>query len=91
MAAMAMNNETMMIRISAFAAAGQIVGTGSTDIHIPTGSTIDQAWRFMIDRHESLERLDSTIAFGLNDRLNGRNTVLEDGDRLDLLPPVSGG
>ena len=88
---MAMNEKSMTIRISAFAATAQIIGERSSRIQVPAGSTVEQTWRHIVNRHAELDGLTSTIAFGVNDRLSGRDTVLKDGDRLDLLPPVSGG
>ena len=90
MAPMAMN-EKMTIEVSAFASAAQIIGERSTTIELTSGSTIEQAWRHMVDLHAGLEGLTATIAFGRNDRLSDKQVILEDGDRLDLLPPVSGG
>ena len=91
MAPMAMNSDQITIRISAFASAAQIMGERTSSVIVPAGSTVDQAWSGLILRHGDLQSLSSTIAFGVNDQLSGRETVLKDGDRLDLLPPVSGG
>ncbi len=91
MAPMAMNSDQITIRISAFASAAQIMGERTSSVVVPAGSTVDQAWSGLILRHGDLQSLSSTIAFGVNDQLSGRETVLKDGDRLDLLPPVSGG
>jgi len=91
MAPMAMNSDQITIRISAFASAAQIMGERTSSVVVPVGSTVDQAWSGLILRHGDLQSLSSTIAFGVNDQLSGRETVLKDGDRLDLLPPVSGG
>jgi len=91
MAPMAMNSDQITIRISAFASAAQIMGQRTSSVVVPAGSTVDQAWSGLILRHGDLQSLSSTIAFGVNDQLSGRETVLKDGDRLDLLPPVSGG
>ncbi|MDG2094380.1 MAG: MoaD/ThiS family protein [Phycisphaerales bacterium] len=88
---MAMNSDQITIRISAFASAAQIMGERTSSVVVPAGSTVDQAWSGLILRHGDLQSLSSTIAFGVNDQLSGRETVLKDGDRLDLLPPVSGG
>ena len=81
----------MTIQIRAFASAGQIIGERNTSMEISSGSTVAQVWEHMVNRHAALAGLTSTIAFGLNDQLTSKDTILADGDRLDLLPPVSGG
>lgn len=88
---MAMSSESITIRFYAFASTAQIIGERSGTILLPIGSTVDHAWRLLVDRHEQLDSLTSTIAFGVNDQLVDGETVLRAGDRLDLLPPVSGG
>ena len=49
------------------------------------------AWALLMDTAPKLGDLDRTIAFAIDDRLVNRDTTLQNGHTLALLPPVSGG
>lgn len=92
MVAMAMkHSDRLHIEVTAFASAAERIGSRTIRLELPKGSTVDHVWNLLMDRHAGLETLTSGMAFGLNDQLVRRDVVLNDGDRLDLLPPVSGG
>jgi sulfur-carrier protein len=60
-------------------------------IRLPSGSTVADAFECVIETHPGLAPFREVVAFARNDLLVTRTATFESGDRLDVLPPVSGG
>ena len=86
-----MNLPTLNITIEAFAAAAEAIGTRQQTLDLPQSCSITEAWAALMKAHPQLQDLDASIAFAINNQLVDRGTILQDGDRLAILPPVSGG
>lgn len=86
---------TIRCDVLLFAALAEVAGAASIAVELPEGSTAGDVWL-------ALERRAPTTAGGIaawrhrvvvavNERYVGPSTALRDGDRVALIPPVSGG
>ena len=80
----------MKIRVLAFGIARDITGTGTMEVELPEGATIDTVQQFFREKYPSLNRLSSLI-IALNAEYASGETVLRENDEIALIPPVSGG
>jgi len=88
---MAMTKNMITIHVRAFAAAAEALGCREDECTLPLDATVQDAWALLMDAAPKLGDLDGTIAFAIDDRLVNRDTTLQNGHTLALLPPVSGG
>lgn len=80
-------------RVRLFASLRELAGTDWVELHLPAGSTVADAVRELGQRHaplaEPLARM--SVVMAVNREYAESNQVLEGGDELALIPPVSGG
>jgi molybdopterin synthase sulfur carrier subunit len=69
----------------------EVAGVGIVPLRLPAGSTVADAFESAIGVHPGLADFRNLVAFACNDCLVTRVATLGGGDRLDVLPPVSGG
>ena len=69
----------------------EIAGGGIVPLRLPAGSTVADAFESAIKVHPGLADFRKVVAFACNDSLVTGVATLSGGDRLDVLPPVSGG
>jgi len=90
---MSVAGQEIAVEVRLFAMLREGAGTGSLDLRLPSGATVADALAALGDRDarlgELLARLPVTAA--VNREYAGSEEVLEDGDELALIPPVSGG
>ncbi len=86
-----MSTHAQTITIQAFASAADAIGARERTMDIPQSCSIAQVWARLMESHPDLRTLETTMAFAINDQLVASSAILEDGDILALLPPVSGG
>ena len=83
----------MKIYVKYLAAVSDYTGKREEEINIPDGSTLSDLLNIIREKYPELKKFESK--FMLLILLNGvnspGNTKLSDGDRVALLPPVSGG
>ncbi|MEM6445866.1 MAG: molybdopterin converting factor subunit 1 [Cyanobacteria bacterium P01_D01_bin.123] len=77
--------------IKLFAAYQDIIGTSEQTLEIEPGTTVAQVRDRLIAEHPELEEWRSQTRFGVNLEFVEADTVLQSGDELVLIPPVSGG
>jgi molybdopterin synthase catalytic subunit len=79
------------IRVRLFAIQRELAGTRDVALELPEGSTIEDAWAAVVDGHPVLAPGRPSVRFARNAAYAPPSTVLEDGDELAIIPPVSGG
>lgn len=79
------------VRVLLFAVFREAVGTRSLEMQVPEGSTLDSLYRHIEDRHPGLRALRPYTTFAVNREVQAANTVLQSGDEVAFLQPVSGG
>ncbi|MDB5323814.1 MAG: moaD1 [Phycisphaerales bacterium] len=81
----------MNVTVKLFAVLRDKAGVAEMRLEISEGATVFDAVESILQRHPELTPFAKRVAFAVNlSRVDGR-TVLNEGDELALLPPVSGG
>lgn len=81
----------MRITLELFAVLREIAGTGSVDLDLPEGSRAIDAWQILRARHSALASLAEPPMTAVNEEYSPHDVLLQDGDRVAFIPPVSGG
>jgi MoaE-MoaD fusion protein len=79
------------VRVRLFAIQRELAGTRELPLDLPPGSTIEDAWAALVTLHPGLAPGRQSVRFALNTEYADADAVLEDGDELAIIPPVSGG
>jgi len=80
----------MMYTILTFAAAGEIVGADRFQLELMVGATVADLRAAVIEQYPAFGEL-SDFAIARNEAYALPEDVLEPGDELVIIPPVSGG
>ena len=81
----------MKIRLRLFASVREIVGAGELSLDVPDGCTVGQLVQRMGETHPRLRGLSSSLLLAVNREYRPAEHLLQDGDEVGLIPPVSGG
>ena len=80
----------MKIDVSFWGVTRRLAGTESLSLELPVASTVEDLSQTLA-QHGDLALEMQRCAFAIGDALVPRTQVLEEGDQLAVLPPVSGG
>ena len=69
----------------------EFAGRASEAVELPDGSLLGSLFDKLQQRIPQLAQFRGAIAMAVNYEYSGRDTVLNDGDEVALIPPVSGG
>jgi molybdopterin synthase sulfur carrier subunit len=83
--------DRITITLKLFAAYQEACGVSERVRSLPTGITVAEVRDQLISEHPELEQWRDLTRFGVNLQFVEANTVLNDGDEVVLIPPVSGG
>ncbi len=86
-----MSESTITVTVKLFAAYQEAYGVPELQLELPQGMTVMQMCDRILTEHPELENLRNITRFGVNLQFAEPNTVLQDGDEVVLIPPVSGG
>ena len=81
----------MRVRVLFFAGAREAAGTGSSDLELEEGATVDSARQVIAGRFPRLRERLATVRFAVDREFAGGETLLHEGAELAVIPPVSGG
>ncbi len=87
----AATDDSMLIKILAFARVRELLGFGERTMQIAAGSTASSAWELCVSGNQELAALRASTRFALNGRIVTAATTLSEGDELAFFPPVGGG
>jgi MoaE-MoaD fusion protein len=81
------------IRITAllFGQAREWAGASDIDIELEAPATVESAFAKLKSQHPKLAEMERSLLFAVNEEYASASDPLSDGDRLAVLPPVSGG
>jgi molybdopterin synthase catalytic subunit len=79
------------VRARLFAIQRELVGAREVGLDLADGATIEDAWSALVAQHPGLAPGRSAVRFARNAEYTDADTILEDGDELAIIPPVSGG
>lgn len=78
-------------RVRLFAMQRELAGTRQLELDLAAGSTIEDAWRALVDQVPALGPGRASVRFAHNGAYAPADTLLADGDEVAMIPPVSGG
>jgi molybdopterin synthase catalytic subunit len=81
----------MRVQVLFFGVLKDIVGRASDSLELQEGSTLADVLSHYEDRVPKIREVLHTVALSVNQHYSGPGAVLEEGDEVALLPPVSGG
>lgn len=81
----------MQLRILFFGVLKELAGRDSDSLSLPDNSTLGDLLRHYESRIPKLKEFAASIAISINQEYASRETRLQSGDEVALLPPVSGG
>ncbi|HMA36215.1 MAG TPA: MoaD/ThiS family protein [Chloroflexia bacterium] len=88
------NGPPLTIRARFFALYREAAGQDEAQVPVPAGSTVRELWQHLLAAHPGLERAGAATAYtayAVNGTWAKSDRVLQDGDEVAFLPPVSGG
>lgn len=83
-----MNLESIKVRL--FGAAADRAGTREVEVE-SKATTLDGLWPLLAEKYPGLEPMRETLAFAVNEEYARGDALVEPGDEVAVLPPVSGG
>jgi molybdopterin synthase catalytic subunit/molybdopterin converting factor small subunit len=82
---------TLRITALLFGQAREWVGASTLDLTLDAPATVESAFAVLKARHPRLVEMERSLLFAVNEDYASPSDSLSDGDRLAVLPPVSGG
>jgi sulfur-carrier protein len=86
-----MVEEQVTVTVKLFAVYQEAYGVAELVLGFPVGTTVLGVCDRLIAEHPELEAWRSTTRFGVNLQFVEPDTMLQTGDEVVLIPPVSGG
>ncbi len=74
-----------------FAAAAQAMGCREQEISVERNATVGDVFDELVETSEQLASLSSSCALAVDGQIAPRESALQDGCTIAILPPVSGG
>lgn len=84
-------SDRIRITVKLFAAYQEAYKVPDLVLELQPGTTVEAVREQLIAEHPELEQWRDVTRFGINLQFVEPNTVLQDGDEMVLIPPVSGG
>ena len=82
---------TIQITALLFGQVREWVGASSLDLALDVPATVESAFEILKSQHPKLGEMERSLLFAVNEEYALPSRSLSDGDRLAVLPPVSGG
>lgn len=83
--------DSITVIVKLFAAYQEAYGIPELTLELPSGTTVAQIRDCLITEHPELEQWRDLTRFGINLQFVEPETVVQNGDEVVLIPPVSGG
>ncbi len=82
---------TITITVKLFAAYQEAYGQSELTLRFPQGTPVTAVGDRLQDEHPELKQWQHLTRYGINLQFAQPNAVLQDGDEVVVIPPVSGG
>ena len=79
------------VQVRLFAFQKEIAGTRIVKIQLPVGAKVEAAWADLVRQFPGLRPGRESVRFARNSEYCNATDLLEDGDEVAIIPPVSGG
>jgi molybdopterin converting factor subunit 1 len=81
----------MRVRVLFFASVRELSGCRESEWEVPEQTTVGDLRRELVARYPALAALQRVLAVAVNAEYAADSTVLQPGDEVAFIPPVSGG
>ena len=81
----------MRVRVRLFASLREALGQSEMTLDLPSGASAEDAWQTLTRSCPPLASRRANLAASVNHRYAPFETILDDGDEVVFIPPVSGG
>ena len=81
----------MQVRVRLFASLREAAGRPEVELDLPIGASAEDAWQALARTCPPLVARRANLAASVNHRYAPFETVLDEGDEVVFIPPVSGG
>jgi molybdopterin converting factor subunit 1 len=81
----------VLVRVRLFARLRELAGTAELTREMPEGSTAEGLWQAIARDFPAIADYGRTVSCAVNEEYARLTTVLQQGDEVAFLPPVSGG
>ena len=85
------NSDTIRVTALLFGQAREWAGSSSIDLVLAAPATVESAFEALRAMHPRLGEMQRSLLFAVNEEYAGFSQPIADGDRIAVLPPVSGG
>ena len=82
---------TVVITVLLFGQAREWVGSSTLELTLDAPATVDSMFDILKSQHPQLAGMERSMLFAVNEEYASTSAPLSDGDRVAVLPPVSGG
>ncbi len=86
-----MTQSTITVTVKLFAAYQEAVGQPEIQLSVPVKTPVVAIRDRLLQDYPQLKQWRDLTRYGLNLTVVGPETILQDGDEVVLIPPVSGG
>ncbi|NJO40103.1 MAG: MoaD/ThiS family protein [Cyanobacteria bacterium CRU_2_1] len=86
-----MDIDHVTVTVKLFAAYQEAYGVPELSLELPIGTTVEGVRDRLLIEHPELEQWRNLTRFGVNLQFVEPDAVLQNGDEVVLVPPVSGG
>jgi len=86
-----MTQPSLTITIKLFAAYQEAYGAPELKLEFPCNTPVSAVQEHLLAEHPELEQWRNLTRFGINLQFVEPDAILQDGDEVVLIPPVSGG
>ena len=84
-------SDDIKVKVKLFAVYQEVFGTPELDLSFPAATSVKNVLLFLTEQKPQLAKWQEVTRFGVNLQFVPADTVLQDGDEVVLIPPVSGG
>ena len=81
----------MKVKALFFAACRDIIGDRELELDLEEGSQVDDLKSVLLVKYPGLAALNDVLSIAVNAEYADSNTILNPGDEVAFIPPVSGG
>jgi molybdopterin converting factor subunit 1 len=81
----------MQVQVRLFASLREAAGRPEARLELPEGATAEAAWQALVAGNPAFAPRRPSLAVAVNRSYADFETVLQNGDEIAFIPPVSGG
>ena len=82
---------TIQVTVKLFAIFQEVFALPEIQVEVSAGNSVSQIFDHLVSQQPSLEKWRSLTRYAINLNFVEPDTILNDGDEIALIPPVSGG